>query len=177
MAEVNTNMLMEANKRNARDDAKIRIGLGNHVIDWAKRDKTRAHIGLINHSQGRAAAMQIGVLNSFRYIVNNRCQLGFVNVTLHGSGVQMGAMNVSAYYRGAQVGMLNIAEEEFDGRQLGILCYSSSPNNRCLQLGILTVRRYGPWYARITPCFGFSSGKRAKSLDDAIDGDQRSTEC
>ncbi|MEK6899754.1 MAG: hypothetical protein AABX05_01390, partial [Nanoarchaeota archaeon] len=61
--------------------------------------------------------------------------------------------NYAGNEKGVQVGLVNVVQGEFNGLQIGLVCYANK--GTYLQIGLLTLRGQGSWHSRMTPLIGW----------------------
>jgi hypothetical protein len=148
-------------------------------------------IGAVSAVMGRISGTQISFLNFNRYgNLKGGNLIGGGNLVKDLYGFSCGLTNCADYVEGDQMGVLNIADEvngtqsggisfakKVNGSQFNVVSIADEVNGvqiggavawaeegKYVQFGLLTLRGGDrPWYARVSPFFGFSTGKKSYS--------------
>ena len=142
----------------------VKFSLSNIISDSNIQESKSSQVGMYNRSE-RLAGSQIGLLNTSTHLSGS--QLGLVNNARSVKGSQFGLLNNSDSVEGSQLGILNhvqelegskksflgfltgaanslqaglvnIVDRDFEGLQLGLICYAKRGNY--IQLGLLNVQ-------------------------------------
>ena len=144
----------------------MRLQLGKMIFQVGILNKGREpeNISKINISQN-PRQFQAGVVNQTRYsrnfqagvcnesVYSSSLQIGTSNEAINSRVLQIGPLNMTYDSKGRQAGFLDEAEGNFEGVQLGIVCYAERGSYK--QFGLVTIRGESPWYKRFSPLFGF----------------------